>query len=40
MIKALIQKFAIVDEVVDEIHRELHGSEREVRFSAELDDLM
>jgi hypothetical protein len=30
-----------VDEVLDEIHRELHGGlERDVRFSAELDDSM
>src|SRR5689334_10205926 len=30
MIKALIQKFAVVDEVLDEIHGELHGGlERE-----------
>jgi len=41
MVKALIQKFAIVDDVLDEAHRQLQGgSEREVRFSAELEDSM
>ncbi|KAK4041487.1 hypothetical protein C8A01DRAFT_34440 [Parachaetomium inaequale] len=39
MTNALIQKFAVVDEVLDEMHRDLNGVlERDVRFSAELDD--
>ncbi|KAH6695462.1 hypothetical protein F5X68DRAFT_244124 [Plectosphaerella plurivora] len=38
MMNALIQKFAVVDEGLDEIHRELHGNGREVLFSDELRD--
>jgi hypothetical protein len=40
MINALIKKFAVVDELMDEIHGELYGKQRDVRFSAELDDTL
>lgn len=40
MIDALIKKLAVVDEMMDEIHGELYGKNRDVRFSAELDDTL
>jgi len=36
----LVQKFSTVDKALDEIHREIHRSERAVRFSDQLGDLV
>jgi hypothetical protein len=37
---AVIRKLAVVDKMLDELHRALHDEEREVRFSAELRDTL
>jgi hypothetical protein len=40
MVRALVQKFAIVDELLDEMYPMLERGRRETQFSTELDDSL